>query len=603
MLVVVIAMVGFGVDVGYVMLVKTQLQVAADSAAMAAAANMGGTSSDIITQAQDFGGRHVAGGKSVALANSDVEFGTWDATSRTFTSSAAVGNAVRVTARRNNTTGGNTYFWGRVFGLQTFTTQASAIAMGNPRDIAFVVDLSGSMNDDSEPCWATNEITSEFGPQGYPTVGTDMIQTLFTQFNYGSYPGTLQYIGAPASIAANNRAYAQLTKNSGPLTPASVNASYRILSSDNETTRKLKGYRWIIMNQILPLMPNARPTPNITTNYAYWERYLDYIMEAVTVNSGNGTPPSNRGSLPPNKWSLAIDNLNNPNNTSYPSASVSVPQGYRNKIGYLTYVQFMMDCGRDYRPDGVNYTPLSVSSPYCPYHNEVTAGGTFSFPPNEQPTHSARRSIIAALQEIKSKNNTIPDSSQRDWVSIVTFDTTTGVTLKQSLTSNYDTAMSIVRNVQAVGDTQNSTHTESGLILARQHIASTASGGLGRQNTQKVVVLLTDGMPNLYTSSTATINSFRASNPSSNWYAGSNYPADGALMQIMGMQQSGWHTFPVGLGLGTDYSFMDRAARMGSTANDDGESRRTSGNPLAYEQELSEIFQQIIDNPQVRLVQ
>ncbi len=64
-----------------------------------------------------------------------------------------------------------------------------------------------------------------------------------------------------------------------------------------------------------------------------------------------------------------------------------------------------------------------------------------------------------------------------------------------------------------------------------------------------------------------------------------------------------WKVFSVGLGLGTDYDFMDRLARMGSTANSDGESPRTSGNPVAYEAELTKIFKNIITNPQVRLVQ
>ena len=50
----------------------------------------------------------------------------------------------------------------------------------------------------------------------------------------------------------------------------------------------------------------------------------------------------------------------------------------------------MLDWGRNGKPDGTNYTPLSTSSAYCPYHSESTAGGTFSFPPSEQPTHSAR---------------------------------------------------------------------------------------------------------------------------------------------------------------------------------------------------------------------
>ena len=59
---------------------------------------------------------------------------------------------------------------------------------------------------------------------------------------------------------------------------------------------------------------------------------------------------------------------------------------------------------------------------------------------------------------------------------------------------------------------------------------------------------------------------------------------------------------PVGLGLGTDYGFMDRLARLGGTADAAGQSPRGSGNPAEYEQRLVDIFRQIILSPQVTLV-
>jgi hypothetical protein len=131
-----------------------------------------------------------------------------------------------------------------------------------------------------------------------------------------------------------------------------------------------------------------------------------------------------------------------------------------------------------------------------------------------------------------------------------------------------------------------------------------SSGGSGRAHAQKVVVLLTDGMPNLYSSSSSTISSYISNNASSDWYSGSSYNAFNApLMQAMAMQSNRWSVFPVGLGLGTDYEFMDRLARTGGTANDDGESPRGSGNPAEYEQRLAEIFEEIITNPRIRLVQ
>ena len=69
------------------------------------------------------------------------------------------------------------------------------------------------------------------------------------------------------------------------------------------------------------------------------------------------------------------------------------------------------------------------------------------------------------------------------------------------------------------------------------------------------------------------------------------------------MQAADWQVFSVGIGLGTDYDFMDRMARLGGTANDAGQSPRGSGNPAEYEQRLTEIFEKIITNPQIRLVQ
>ena len=66
------------------------------------------------------------------------------------------------------------------------------------------------------------------------------------------------------------------------------------------------------------------------------------------------------------------------------------------------------------------------------------------------------------------------------------------------------------------------------------------------------------------------------------------------------MSRKGWQVYPVGIGFGTDYDFMDRMSRMGATAVG-GESLRGSGNPALYEQRLRELFRDIIQDPQVNL--
>ncbi len=156
---------------------------------------------------------------------------------------------------------------------------------------------------------------------------------------------------------------------------------------------------------------------------------------------------------------------------------------------------------------------------------------------------------------------------------------------------------------QAVASQNYSTATETGLITAANHIKPQDEGGVGRNHTNKIVVLLTDGQPNLYTSSNSTISSYRSQNPSSDFYGSSSrYPQDAALMQTSIMQGDRWNLYPVGIGLDTDYGFMDRMARMGVTANKNGESPRGSGNPADYEARLTEIFRNILTNPKLRLV-
>jgi len=334
-----------------------------------------------------------------------------------------------------------------------------------------------------------------------------------------------------------------------------------------------------------------------------WDAVL--LTELLSATS-YGTPPANRGAIPPNRYSGRIDGFNNPNNDTFPTATIDIPRGYRNWIGYRTYVQFMMDHGRDAQPVTGTYVPLSRFSSYCPWHSEDTAGGSFEFPPREQPTHAARRALIAAIQVVNNRNATIADLNQRDWVSIITFDKLSGggPIIAQPLTGDYDQAMQACTQLQACSDVGATTATETGLITARQHLQPTNAGGNGRLSTNKVVVLLTDGVPNLYSSSSATIDSYIGSHSDlTDFYNNGAYWCDAPLMQAAMMKSDRWSVFPVGVGLGTDYNFMDRMARMGGTANDAGQSPRGSGNPAQYEQILTDIFQKIITNPKIRLVQ
>jgi Flp pilus assembly protein TadG len=554
--VVMLGMIAFAVDIGYLAAARTQLQAAADSAALAAAACTNLPRDDMVAIAQQFASANPVAGAHAQLNANNVEYGIWDVNTRTFAPSSQMCTAVRVTVRPNANQGQTSLFFGRIFGLTSVSQQASAVATCNPRDIAFVVDLSGTMNNDTDP-GNTTSLNSQYAAQGYPTIGTDLIQQVYNDFGFGTYPGTTQWIGQPLGVAKSG-CMTTLSSATGPLANSTIPVQYRILSTDSSSARKKKAYCWAMDVQIPQIMPNAIPTPNSTnsSSYSYWASYFNDSRTSSQTN-----------------------------------------------LGYSSYLSFMMYNGRDRKPDGANYTPLSRLNASCPYHSESTADGTFSFPPREMPTHAGRRAIIAAIKLISGRNQSISDANQQDWVSIITFDSLSGGAILQPLTNNYTTAMQACTQLQAGNDSAYNTATETGLIMAANHLKPQSQGGAGRIMSNKIIVLLTDGMPNLYQSSNSTISTYESQHPGANFYGGSSfYPQDAALMQTSMVRGDNWYLYPVGIGLGCDYDFMDRMARTGATANQSGQSPRGTGNPAVYETVLTQIFQNIITNPKLRIV-
>lgn len=574
LLVVMLGMIAFAVDIGYLSLAKTQLQVAADSSALAAAASNNLPRDEMQAVAQQFASANRVSGRAVQLSASDIEFGTWDAGTRKFTLSDSVSSAVRVTVRTNAANGGATpLFFAKIFGKTSQEQSASAIATVNPRDIAFVVDLSRSMNFDTNP--SSDSSTSA------------LVQNVYDDFDFGTYPGNSQWAGYPLLTQAESSSWltnlkTKLTNTSYKGTPyftGTYNSSQRkYYDADGTTvlsdsTRTKRAYSWV-MEQQLPsasLMPNVVPVPNasVTANYNYWKAYID----------------------------------------KYPSS-----------LGYLSYVTLMMDSARDITVAG-SYTPLSLRSSLCacPRNDWTVNGESFSFPPREMPTHAARRALIAALQVIRDRNASVSDVNQKDWVSIITFDSASTDTIKWSLTNkdNYAGAMQVAKDFQACGGTG----TEGGLALAYNHIKyGTPSGNnnRGRANANKIVVLLTDGQPNdrRSTITSTMITQYMAQNPSTwtnpttgaqlnNWITSGTDMVDmnAALMQASIMRSENWYVYAAGIGRGCDYNFMDCVARQGLTAGADGQSPRGSDDPAFYENKLREIFESIITNPKLRLVQ
>lgn len=539
MLGVIAGLIALSVDVGRITLARTQLQTAADAAALAAAARLGGPEDALLREAAQAASRHSVGGAEAAVGPDDVEPGAWDPARRVFVP-AAPGSAVRVTARTGQD-GGLPLLFGAVLNRLSFTAQASAVAAAAPRDIAFVVDLSGPADE-----------------------GEEAVRQIYEDFGFGPYPGESERIGAPWGVADDADPLAEMARTGGPLAAPSVPSRYRIGADDAEAARKQKACSAVIDLQIARLMPNVRPRPSSATHYAYWEKYLEYL-----VRGAGGRAPG------------------------------------RSPIGYRSYVEFMLDHGRDVQPAPGTYVPLSRYSPECPWRSEETAGGTLRFPPREQPLHSVRRALIAALEAVRQRSRNTADSAQRDWVAIVGFDGLSGggPAVEQDLTDDYGAAMRACARLQGSGGGGAARATEAGLVRARALLRPRAQGGQGRPGADKVIVLVTSGPPTLYVSPDHEIDRLAAGDPGGGYYPEGKRAYNAPLVQTSQMQLEKWQVFPIGAGPGADYGFLDRMARLSGTAGADGGCPRPGADPAGLEQGLTRALGQIIASPQVRLVQ
>jgi hypothetical protein len=156
-------------------------------------------------------------------------------------------------------------------------------------------------------------------------------------------------------------------------------------------------------------------------------------------------------------------------------------------------------------------------------------------------------------------------------------------------------------NLSAVSDIGATTATEAGLLLARSHLKPASEGGSGRAFADRVIVLLTDGVPNAWVSSAGAVDGYIAAKGSGDYYASPYIWYNSCLVQAAKADADRVVLHPIGMGLGTDYDFMDRLARLANT-DKGGLSVRGSGNPAEYEDRLTEIFDEIVKNPGGRLV-
>lgn len=163
------------VDMAVLYTVQTEIQVATDAAALAAAAQLvseGDVREQAIAAADEYAGRNPAMGLDLAVYEQDVEFGRADyneATGKyTFLPGGENFDAVRVTLRHVESASPGEppeisvpLMFANIFGRGSKHLEGRAAAVLIPRDIALVIDLSNSM------CWDSQVRYWDRGDGGY----------------------------------------------------------------------------------------------------------------------------------------------------------------------------------------------------------------------------------------------------------------------------------------------------------------------------------------------------------------------------------------------------------------------------------------------------
>lgn len=483
-IIIVFGFAAFTIDIGYITLTKTQLQNAADAAALAAAMELSPVmeAGDVDTLAREAAVEVAALNKagdhdSVYIDYyKDVELGrrTWNEQTQSYDfawgPTAVPYNVVKVTARRKQDApdqNGDSVdrrlplFFAPVIGHDKVALEVSAVATFQPRDMMLVLDYSASMNDDSEFAAIPNlgqaaveaNLAEMWADLGYPTYG-DM----------GFEPEYVTFSGQPASGAVP---HIDVTwKGTEIYVVSTKDLSNVVLKYDDGRTQKFegltgrtgafKGTGWnsgkLIETCWIKSGSNASGD-----GPGYGERFeitVSSIKEALGLDD---VPyPGDRGS-----WDALIHYCKSDSRYDpYYSYGVGIA-GYRYKFG----VKCLID----------------LWNTTYPMHHETP----FLWKMGQQPITALKNStdlLLDYLTEVEAEDEV--------GLSVYTYPNDDGALLECGLTTDFDQIKTISRQRQA-GHYDHYTNIGAGMRVAREELVHNA-----RPSAFRMMVLMTDGIAN-----------------------------------------------------------------------------------------------------------
>ena len=485
LLAVLFAFVSFAVDTGVLALTQINLQNAVDAAALAASQEIRGA----ILQAGEDDGMTIGDANNLAVTNArliaeqvalangvfidpdvDVEFGnrSYDEASDSWpiTWNLPPYNVVRVTARRDQENmaqpdGKIKLNFGWAVGMPTAALKASASAFIEARDIALVLDYSGSMNYDSQfredtidklgQTAVEENLQDIWGDLGSPTYGNLEFEPKYATVSLS--PGAVTWTGSTIEVNYSqtvSQVYLQYLDGGGQAfsggSPGQIESFQGTGSYSGD----------MIMNAWLRVGND-------------WIPYRFYTYSAIKTAFGLHSVPY---PYPSGSWDDYIDYCRDSNGSTSLYDVQIYHAGHRRKFGMLTLVEFWVKHHK-----GFSQTPDLWKTRHYPFH-AVKEGATLFC-------------------------DFLADLEFGDYLGLVTYDETSRIEYGLNdagmpyvdlngdpLTSDYDAIDTIQAHKQA-GHYGFLTNIGGGIDDAIQLLS-----GNGRNGARPTIIVMTDGNAN-----------------------------------------------------------------------------------------------------------
>jgi Flp pilus assembly protein TadG len=415
-IVLLVAFLALSIDLGMLAVAKTQAQNAADLAALTAARTLNGDPSSTYnnaaatTNAQNILTYNVILGQSIQSSQLALSYGSYDynQSTQTFGANFPATTGVPYTAVSATVTANNmNAAFSKVFGAQFLpTVTATATAVHRPRDIALVMDLSGSMRFGT--ClgydFFTNSRTSNNPDTLYPTFGHYSSNNANMQGPTKNQTSSFDnYTISPSQYTTPNNSYSLIFLNNFYQNAAYASTIIRAFDSYSTTDN---GKTWVKPTTQRPQLPpnSYATTPGGDVPAFVKGSTTNYAQEVEDVCNGSGNNARNQwweldGYSGCVSGSFQNADLGTSNYASAPFNGYTQGPGYYGKTFFIwppdprrplstannaaTIKQFLLDFGYT----NSDFSGATTGPPLSGIYNATSTSGSRTWPwPNDGGT-------------------------------------------------------------------------------------------------------------------------------------------------------------------------------------------------------------------------